>query len=65
MRAAVVVFPGSNCDHDTLHVLNRVAGMDARPVWHMEHSFGVRGGTRGLRPWLQYGSPHGRRQPNL
>jgi phosphoribosylformylglycinamidine synthase len=40
VKAAVVVFPGSNCDHDTLHVLGSVAGFDARPVWHREESLG-------------------------
>ena len=29
MRAAVVVFPGSNCDADTHWVLNEVAGIPA------------------------------------
>ena len=36
MNAAVVVFPGSNCDADTLHVLGNVAGMDARYAWHAD-----------------------------
>jgi len=36
MKAAVVVFPGSNCDHDTQHVLERVAGAEVRMVWHTE-----------------------------
>ncbi len=36
MNAAVVVFPGSNCDADTLHVLSNVAGMDARYAWHAD-----------------------------
>lgn len=34
MRFGVVVFPGTNCDHDTLHVLRDVFGQDAQPVWH-------------------------------
>ncbi len=34
MKAAVVVFPGSNCDHDALHVCGTVMGWDAVPVWH-------------------------------
>ncbi len=38
MKAAVVVFPGSNCDADTLHVLNNVTGMDARHAWHADTS---------------------------
>ena len=32
----VVVFPGSNCDHDTYHVLKHVCGQTARFVWHKE-----------------------------
>jgi phosphoribosylformylglycinamidine synthase len=36
MRGAVVVFPGSNCDHDALHVLGSVLGEDVKPVWHAE-----------------------------
>jgi phosphoribosylformylglycinamidine synthase I len=36
MRAAVVVFPGSNCDADTHWVLNEVAGLEAEYAWHTE-----------------------------
>ena len=36
MRAAVVVFPGSNCDADTHYVLNEVAGIEAEYAWHTE-----------------------------
>jgi phosphoribosylformylglycinamidine synthase subunit PurQ / glutaminase len=34
-RVAVVVFPGSNCDADTVAAA-RAAGSDAYPVWHCE-----------------------------
>jgi phosphoribosylformylglycinamidine synthase I len=34
-RVAVVVFPGSNCDADTVAAA-RAAGSDAYPVWHRE-----------------------------
>jgi phosphoribosylformylglycinamidine synthase len=34
MRAAVVVFPGSNCDRDTQHALADVMGVPADLVWH-------------------------------
>ncbi len=34
-KAGVIVLPGTNCDMDTLHVLNLV-GFDAEPVWHEE-----------------------------
>jgi phosphoribosylformylglycinamidine synthase I len=32
----VVVFPGSNCDHDSYHVVKHVLGAQARFVWHKE-----------------------------
>ncbi|MFN3286125.1 MAG: phosphoribosylformylglycinamidine synthase subunit PurQ [bacterium] len=35
-RFAVVVFPGSNCDRDCLHVLRDVLGYPAEFVWHEE-----------------------------
>jgi phosphoribosylformylglycinamidine synthase I len=36
MKVAIAVFPGSNCDRDTLHVLCNVLKTDAEPVWHRE-----------------------------
>ncbi len=36
MNFGVVIFPGSNCDHDCLHVLETVLGQAVRPVWHKE-----------------------------
>ena len=36
MKVGVVVFPGSNCDHDTLHVVQEVCGQQARFVWHKD-----------------------------
>ena len=36
MNVGVVVFPGSNCDHDTYHVLKHVCGLEARFVWHKD-----------------------------
>lgn len=38
MRVAVLRFPGSNCDFDTLHVLKNVAKIEAEFVWHKETS---------------------------
>ncbi|MEW6720653.1 MAG: phosphoribosylformylglycinamidine synthase subunit PurQ [Thermodesulfobacteriota bacterium] len=38
MKTAVLVFPGSNCDHDAYHALKHVVGLDARFVWHKESS---------------------------
>ncbi len=34
MRCGVVVFPGSNCDHDVYHVWKHVLGEDANFLWH-------------------------------
>ena len=36
MRVGVVVLPGSNCDHDALHVVNDVLGAEAEVLWHKE-----------------------------
>lgn len=36
MKAGVVVFPGSNCDHDCYHVLKHVLGMDTVFFWHKD-----------------------------
>ncbi len=36
MRAAVIVFPGSNCDRDCRVALERSTGADVEMVWHRE-----------------------------
>lgn len=36
MRAAVVVFPGSNCDHDTYYVLRELLGVETDLLWYRE-----------------------------
>ncbi|MDH4153366.1 MAG: phosphoribosylformylglycinamidine synthase subunit PurQ [Nitrospira sp.] len=38
MNIGVVVFPGSNCDHDCAHVVKHVLGHDVTMVWHKETS---------------------------
>ncbi len=38
LRFAVPVFPGSNCDHDTEHVLGTVLGQHVDLIWHTEKS---------------------------
>jgi len=38
MTFAVVVFPGSNCDHDAHYAVERVLGQQARFIWHKETS---------------------------
>lgn len=35
MTIAVVVFPGTNCEHDVVHAL-KLAGADCEIVWHTE-----------------------------
>ena len=34
MQAAVIVFPGSNCDTDTHYALRDIMGVDTEFVWH-------------------------------
>ena len=34
MKCGVLVFPGSNCDHDTAHVLSELAGQPVVMLWH-------------------------------
>ncbi len=38
MNIGVVVFPGSNCDHDCEHVFRDVLGQNTTMVWHKETS---------------------------
>ncbi|MGH9811759.1 MAG: phosphoribosylformylglycinamidine synthase subunit PurQ [Candidatus Acidiferrales bacterium] len=40
MKFGVVVFPGSNCDHDTLHVLRDVLGQPTEEIWHASTDLG-------------------------
>jgi phosphoribosylformylglycinamidine synthase subunit PurQ / glutaminase len=36
VRFSIVVFPGSNCDHDAIHAVGTVLGEEGIPVWHGE-----------------------------
>lgn len=38
MKFAIVVFPGSNCDHDAYHAAKHVLGQEAEFVWHKDTS---------------------------
>ena len=40
MKFAIIVFPGSNCDHDAYHAARHVLGQEAAFVWHKEASIG-------------------------
>jgi phosphoribosylformylglycinamidine synthase I len=37
LKFGVVIFPGSNCDYDTYHVLRDVLGQEATFLWHKDH----------------------------
>jgi phosphoribosylformylglycinamidine synthase len=36
MKFGVVVFPGSNCDHDAYHVISKHVGQPVSFIWHKE-----------------------------
>jgi phosphoribosylformylglycinamidine synthase len=40
LKFAVVVFPGSNCDHDAHYVAETILGQESRLIWHKESSLG-------------------------
>jgi len=40
LKFGIVVFPGSNCDHDSHYVAQSVLGQEARLIWHKESSLG-------------------------
>ena len=36
MKFGIVILPGSNCDHDAMHVAKDVLGADAEFLWHKD-----------------------------
>ena len=40
MKFGVVVFPGSNCDDDMIHVLGEVLGRPVTKLWHKQEDLG-------------------------
>lgn len=38
MKFGVVIFPGSNCDRDLIHVLKDVMNQEVVELWHKDHS---------------------------
>ena len=40
MEFGVVVFPGSNCDHDAYHATKHVLEQETRFIWHQEEEVG-------------------------
>jgi phosphoribosylformylglycinamidine synthase len=39
VKFGIVVFPGSNCEHDVYHVVKHVLGHEAQFLWHKDQSF--------------------------
>ncbi len=41
MKTRIIVFPGSNCDHDAIHAVKNVAeNPDTEFIWHKDESIG-------------------------
>lgn len=36
MKFGIIVFPGSNCDHDCYHMVKHVLGQEAEYIWHKD-----------------------------
>ena len=36
MKFGVVIFPGSNCDHDILYALKKILKQDVVALWHKD-----------------------------
>lgn len=45
MKFGVIVFPGSNCDDDMIHVLGEVMGQEVVKIWHKETALPTGFGT--------------------
>ena len=41
MKFGVIVFPGSNCDHDAYHVISKHVGQPVDFIWHRETDLGA------------------------
>ena len=38
MKCGIVVFPGSNCDHDCYHILKHILEIDTHWIWHKDEA---------------------------
>ena len=38
MKCGIVVFPGSNCDHDCYHILKDILNQETHWLWHKEEA---------------------------
>ena len=36
MKFGVIVFPGSNCDHDAYHAISKYVGQPVDFIWHKQ-----------------------------
>ncbi len=41
MKCGIVVFPGSNCDHDCYHILKHILQLDTHWIWHKDEALGT------------------------
>lgn len=48
MKFGVVVFPGSNCDDDMIHMIGTVMGEEVTKIWHKETSLASYGKFDGI-----------------
>lgn len=48
MKFGVVVFPGSNCDDDMVHVLGEVMGQEVVKIWHKDETLNGLGPEDGI-----------------
>ena len=47
MKFGVIVFPGSNCDHDCFHVIDKVLKQPVEYIWHKDTDLHGKGNTEG------------------
>jgi phosphoribosylformylglycinamidine synthase len=40
MKVSIIVFPGSNCEHDAEYVYSQLLGCNTKLVWHRENDLG-------------------------
>lgn len=38
MKVGVIIFPGSNCEQDTVHVISEILHLEVEEIWHKETS---------------------------
>src|SRR5438132_89609 len=41
MKFGVIVFPGSNCDHDAYHVISKHVGQPVDFIWHRDTDLSI------------------------